>query len=104
MKKASIDIGLDDATVGMELAADLVDPHGTVLLQAGAVLTDTLLAALARRGVARLRVVGEAASEELPDARRERIRARLAHLFRHGAGGARAQLRACLEDYRGESR
>lgn len=103
MNEGSIDIGLDDATVGMELAADLVDPHGTVLLQAGAVLTGTLLAALARRGVARLRVVGETEAEAPPDVRRERVHARLAHLFRHGAEGAGAQLRACLEDYRRET-
>jgi hypothetical protein len=88
----------------MELACDLSDQSGTVLLQGGSVLTDRLLAALARRGIARLRVVAEAGALAVDEgalaAERERVRLRLAHLFRHAGGAGTAQLQACLLDYR----
>jgi hypothetical protein len=95
---------LDEATAGMTLAGDLVDQNGTVLLHRGSVLTDGLLGALARRGVARVRVAGEPDGMASSGAQRERAAARLAHLFRHGAQGADAELRACLQDYRMEAR
>lgn len=104
MNEVAREVMLDQATVGMTLASDLLDQHGTVLLQRGSVLTEGLLAALARRGVARVRVVGEPDGMDTSGARRERAAARLAHLFRHGAQGANAELRACLQDYRMEAR
>ncbi|CAN7394395.1 hypothetical protein [Massilia sp. LjRoot122] len=104
MNEASREVMLDEATVGMTLACDLLDQAGTVLLHRDSVLTDGLLAALARRGVARVRVAGEPDGPDRSGARRERAAARLAHLFRHGAQGVDAELRACLQDYRMEAR
>lgn len=104
MHEASREVMLDEASVGMTLACDLVDQHGTVLLHRGSVLTEGLLGALARRGVARVRVAGEPNGTATSGARRERAAARLAHLFRHGAEGVDAELRACLHDYRMEAR
>lgn len=103
MSKKSREIHLHEAAVGMQLASDLVDQYGTVLLQGGSVLTGTLLAALSRRGVARVRVLDERDGDDLPDVRRARLQTRLAHLFRNGAGGADAELRAELEGYRMEA-
>lgn len=110
MNKRTRELDLDEAEAGMELACDLVDRHDTVLLQKGSVLTEKLLAALARRGIPRLRVVAEAAGEgeEAVDdsaraAERERVRLRLAHLFRRAGGAGAAQLQACLVDYRLEA-
>lgn len=107
MNSQSKEVALDQASAGMELACDLVDERGTVLLQQGSVLSATMLAALARRGVERLRVLGDqdqgpedAAAAE---ARRARAEERLAHLFRHGATGPAAELRAGLHDYRLEA-
>lgn len=103
MSKRTIDIALEEAQDGMELAADLVDARGTVLLQKGSLLSAGLLSALGRRGVERLRILGEApagpAGREL-EAARERARARLAHLFRRAQGAAAGDLRARLEEYR----
>lgn len=107
MNKRTRELDLDEAEAGMELACDLVDQHGTVLLQEGSVLSDRLLAALARRGVARLRVLAgpedEAVDEGMRAAEHERVRLRLAHLFRRAGGGAAAALQARLVDYRLES-
>lgn len=107
MNTPTRELDLDEAVVGMELACDLIDQHGTTLLQAGSVLNERLLAALARRGIARLRVVGEPDAEG-PDegaraAERERVQRRLAHLFRGAGGAAAAELQARLVDYRLES-
>ena len=101
----SREVDIEHAAPGMELACDLVDARGTVLLQQGSILSDSLLVALARRGVARLRVLGapDAARDEDSDAARERVDTRLAHLFRHGADGAMAELRTQLHRYRLES-
>jgi hypothetical protein len=107
MNERTRELDLDEAEVGMELACDLIDQNDTVLLQKGSVLSERLLAALARRGIARLRVVAEAGQEAVDDsaraAERERVRLRLAHLFRRSGGAAAAQLQACLVDYRLEA-
>ena len=107
MNKPSRELDLDEAVAGMELASDLVDQHGTTLLQAGSVLNERLLAALERRGIARLRVVGE--PDEGPEdegaraAGQESVRLRLAHLFRRAGGAGAAELQARLLEYRLES-
>lgn len=103
MTSLSKDIRLEDAQVGMELARDLVDRHGTVLLQRGSILNASMLAALARRGVERLRVAGEADDKLALEAERARLEARLAHLFRHQDGAAAGRLHARLLAYRLES-
>lgn len=107
MNKPSRELDLEEAGIGMELACDLIDRHGTVLLLQGSVLTDRLLAALERRGVSRLRVVAERAAEAVDDGARaaehDRVRLRLAYLFRAAGGAGAAQLQACLTDYRLEA-
>lgn len=104
MHEGSREVMLDEASVGMTLACDLLDQHGTVLLHRGSALTEGLLAALARRGVVRVWVAGAPDGAATSHARRERAAARIAHLFRHGAHGVDAELRACLQDYRMEAR
>lgn len=81
-------VAIDDAGAGMVLAAEVRDGQGNVLLAEGAALTDALLAALRRRGVESVRIEGDEVSEEQLAAERERIAARLAHLFRKPHGGA----------------
>lgn len=107
MNKSSRELHLEEVEIGMELACDLIDQHGTVLLQQGSVLTDRLLAALERRGISRLRIVAEPADEAVDDgaraAERERVRLRLAYLFRGAVGTGAAQLQACLTDFRLEA-
>lgn len=98
------DIDLEAAVPGMALAAPLLDANGSVLVAQDAVLTEGMLAALHRRGVARcvVRVAADDTQEEQAQAvAQERARAvqRLAQLFRHSddcAGSALllAQLRA----------
>lgn len=103
-----IDIDLAAATPGMALAAALLDANGSVLVAQDAVLTEGMLAALHRRGVARcvVRVAAavqadDAQEEQAQAAAQERVRAvqRLAQLFRHcddcaGSALLLAQLRA----------
>lgn len=108
MSRISKEVGLAEAEPGMELARDLVDRHGTVLLQQGSILSASLLAALERRGVLRLRVLAGEADEDArqgldPEAERARLEARLAHLFRHQEGALASRLRARLLAYRMEN-
>lgn len=97
------DIDLAAAVPGMALAAALLDANGSVLVAQDAVLTEGMLAALHRRGVARclVRVAAETQEEQAQAAAQERARAvqRLAQLFRHrddcaGSALLLAQLRA----------
>ena len=104
MSRTSKEVGLDEAEPGMELARDLVDRHGTVLLQRGSILSASMLAALARRGVGRLRVLADDQGAGIdPEAERARLDARLAHLFRHQEGALAGRLRARLLAYRLEA-
>jgi hypothetical protein len=103
MNTASTIIPLDAASPGMELACDLVDAQGTVLLQQGSVLSDSLLAALERRGIAQLRVLGGPEEGE-GEAVQHALQQRLEHLFRRVQGPAAAQLQAGLRAYRREGR
>lgn len=91
-------VATGDAEEGMVLGADLRDSQGAVLLAAGTALTAAALAALARRGVESLLVLGEAGTGEAPEA----ARARLDHLFRKCGTRACAELRRAVEDFRTE--
>lgn len=84
-KSEQIDIG--DASAGMLLAHDLKDSSGSVLLPAGASLSESNLASLRRRGIERIAVVGaaEPVDPAALQAERERKCARLVHLFRRSA-------------------
>ena len=97
---------IDDIAAGTVLAEALREPGGTVLLAAGAVLTDAALKALRRRGVSALGVLAldPADNGAARSAERERQCARLARLFRHsaasGSSSASATLLVLLLHYR----
>lgn len=102
-------IDIEQAEAGMVLARDLKDATGSVLLLAGASLSEGNLASLRRRGVQACVVLMESAdgpAEREADAaaaaaERERRCQRLAHLFRHSAGEqATPLLLRLLNDYR----
>ena len=88
------EIGLDQAAAGMTLAAALLDANGGVLLPQDAALTDSMLAALRRRGIERCVVWAEAEPVDPAALARERERRqqRLERLFRHRAADAGGQL------------
>lgn len=93
-------ISLEDARPGMQLAADVCDANGGMLLAAGAVLSEAALAALARRGVTQFAVVVALSPEER--ARRvAEIDQRLDALFRHaGNDPLLRKLRGTMREFR----
>jgi hypothetical protein len=96
-------VSLEQAAPGMVLAGEVCDRQGNVLLANGTALTDTLLQALARRGVDSVRVEDDALSPEQLADLRERVEQRLAHLFRNPhPGAANALLREQISAYRME--
>ena len=103
----SVVVDLDQASAGMVLAEPLLDAHGAVLLPEGAVLSDSTLSSLRRRGVERCSVLPPPEPEEDPAvaaARREQCLQRLQHMFRHSAQTeATGELLRLLADYRSRS-
>ncbi|HEU4375139.1 MAG TPA: hypothetical protein VFS02_16710 [Telluria sp.] len=96
-------LDLDDAEAGMILSVEVLDHQGSVLLPAGAALTDALLTSMRRRGIDSVQVVDDTVSPHELEAERERVAARLAQLFRRpGASAADAMLRAGLAAFRTE--
>lgn len=94
---------LADACAGMVLADAVRDAKGNVLLAQDVVLTESMLAALARHGIATLQIVQAAPAPAPIDP--AAVQARLDHLFRHHArdaatGRATGILRRYVEDYR----
>jgi hypothetical protein len=79
-------IALAQAAAGMVLSDSLLDRHGNVLLPEGAVLTDTMLASLARHGIEMLPILCEEVSEADQAAERECKLQRLSRLFRNHPG------------------
>lgn len=104
---SGLQIDLDAAGAGMVLAEALTDGHGTVLLPAGAVLSDSTLASLRRRGVEVCTIVApepDGEQEEDPAQASARALERLQRLFRHSAGtGATGLLLQLLATYRARS-
>ena len=95
-------LALDHATPGMVLSHELLDRNGLVLLAKGAVLSEAIIASLARHGV---EAVPVARAEEAPAPDPEAVQARLDHLFRHNDRDnhddwATGLLRRYVEDYR----
>ena len=97
-------VSIDAATPGMVLRQHLPDGRGGVLMAKGTALTDTTLTGLRRRGVACVDVVDvldDSLSEAAWTAECERLRSRLAHLFRNSAGNrAGMALRQQIWSYR----
>lgn len=99
----TLTLALAEARAGMVLAAASRDAGGAVLLPQGAVLTESMLASLARRGVASLDIIAAVSSAER-EAEAARQCERLERLFRHSAAvGATPALLARLQHYRGKS-
>jgi hypothetical protein len=96
-------VALDDAGAGMVLAEEVRDHQGNILLAKGAALTESLLAALRRRGLESVRIVDDSVSAEQLEAERARVAARLATVFRKPPGGAAdALLRELVSAWRTE--
>ncbi|HEX9173049.1 MAG TPA: hypothetical protein VF861_10325 [Telluria sp.] len=96
-------IQLTQAAPGMVLSDLLLDRQGQMLLPKGAVLTESMLASLARHGVEMVPVLAAAAAQAPPD--QSALQARLDHVFRRHQRGndddwATGILRQYVEDYR----
>ena len=94
---------LSDARPGMVLSDVLLDDRGNVLIAQGVVLTEAMLASLARHGVEALPIVQ--AEPEAPVADPAAVQARLDMLFRGNDredldDWATGILRRYVEDYR----
>lgn len=103
MSAATEPTPLAAARPGMVLSEALCDARGQVLLGAGVVLTEAMLASLARHGIALLPILRAQAAPALPDP--DAVLARLAHLFRNRPDTARRDdaddaLRRCVQSYR----
>jgi hypothetical protein len=86
---------------GTILSDELLDRQGHVLLPQGAVLTDAVIASLARHGIAMVPVLSAGAQASDP----EQVQTRLDHLFRKNGRDddqdwATGLLRRYVEDYR----
>lgn len=98
---------LEQAEPGMTLCEPLRDAKGEILLPQGATLTESVLAALARRGIDALPIATGDDAEQLSEAElealRERARKRIDCLFRRcGIEGAAGQLRQHVTNLRME--
>lgn len=85
-------IAMESAVAGMRLAEAVLDDAGRMLVPDGAVLTESLLEGLRRRGVTELSV--DRPVEEDPaerEARQARISRSVAISFRHAGDGVGAQ-------------
>jgi hypothetical protein len=88
-------LALEQAEAGMQIAVDLKDGNGNILLPSGANLTDASIKSLLRRGVTEISIACE---EEPVDQHleQERVRNRLSKLFRKSHAG---ELDRLLMDY-----
>jgi hypothetical protein len=103
MTAPCLPLPLAEVLPGMILSDVLRDAKGNVLLAEGVVLTETMLASLARHGIVTLPIVQHAATPAPLDP--AAVQARLDHLFRtqdpaDESDWASAALRHHLEDYR----
>ncbi len=71
-----------EASAGMRLAEDVLDPRGQLLLARGTVLEERTLGLLRQRAIGTPTVAIEDAEEPSEEARQERLQRRLLHLFR----------------------
>lgn len=91
--KIVVEMPLNEISVGMRIAENLVDDAGRVLVPAGTEVNESLLAGLRRRNIETARieqvVVEDAAARE---ARRVTISTQLDHLFRKAGSGEETRL------------
>ena len=103
MRDAIRRVAIEDVVNGARLAEPVCDVKGSVLIPAGAEVSESTLASLVRRGITELTIVFEKVGSEAEQvADRERVEARLAQLFR-GIGENRAgqHLLRLMRQYRG---
>lgn len=100
-------LDIDEATPGMTLAEDALNPRGKMVMPQGAVLTEASIDGLRRHDVTQLSVAlpDEEAAKQAEAERQQQLQ-RIAHLFRHcDENQPAAQLRQYLTRYRqGETR
>lgn len=77
------EIPIDDASAGMVLFDDVCDAKSGILLPASTVLSNDMLTSLRRRGTTTLQVFDNALSEQEWTIECDRVRSRMAYLFRH---------------------
>lgn len=98
-------VALSDVRPGMRLGAPVTGRGGQILVPTGTELTESLLQALAQRGVAAIcveREVGEDLAAR--EARLAGVRTAVDHLFRAaGDGMATRTLYQCIVDFRSET-
>jgi len=97
-------VPLAEARPGMVLADVVRDERGNILLSQGMVLTESLLAGLARHDIGTLAILA-AVQETTPPVDADAVQARLDHLFRNNERDdhqdwATGILRRYIEDYR----
>lgn len=99
---AGLTLELEKAHPGMVLAEPVSDQKQVVLLPKGTTLSDSLLAGLARRGIARITVAAEASpSGQLTEHQQKLAKLRVAHLFRRaGDDPTTRALEAAIMAYR----
>lgn len=91
-----------DLQPGMQLGADIVDGRGNVLLASGTTLGEAAIESLQRHGFEHVVIAAAETSVPIDAATKERMSARLAHLFRNSlSAGAAAELMAQMKRYRG---
>ncbi|KAA3626062.1 MAG: hypothetical protein DWQ09_17680 [Proteobacteria bacterium] len=97
-------IPIDDVTEGAELAADLLDDKGRMLMKQGTELTAEKLSALRRRNVEMVSVLAENEMDaaEIETRRLEIVERVEARFERHRDNDLMQRFKAVVIDYRGE--
>lgn len=103
--KAIRALDIDAIVPGTAVARDVCDAGGRVLVPAGATLSESLLQALARRGIPQVEVeIEEAIDPAVLEARVRQIETDLDNRFRlAGEGSETRQLRQAVHDFLVES-
>ena len=95
-------ISIENASVGMALAKDLLDRQGNILLPVKAVLTASMIAALMRHHIDEITVLADAADSDAPEPQFNLATklARIDHLFRtHENEAINMQLKNYIINY-----
>ena len=97
-------VPINDVTEGAELAADLLDDKGRMLMKQGTELTADKLSALRRRNVEMVPILAENEMDaaEIETRRLEIVERVEARFERHRDNDLMQRLKAVVIDYRGE--